>query len=397
MRALRVPAFRWYTLGRLAGSSTGPLRAIVQGWLVYQLTGSLLALGGVSSLRSGAMVLVAPVAGVLSDRIDKRIVMIVARVALTLTNIALALLTMTGALQLWHLLAGAVLEGIALAAKDPAERSLLAEIVSHGTLASAISTTSVFEGLMGMVAATVGGVMLDAVGAGSLFIALAVLFALCAFTYVHLPKTAGAGASTAAVHLDVLSVVRYLRADPTLPMLLALSFTRVLLLPYQTFLPALTEDRFGMGAAGLGWLKSAAGAGQLLSSLWVASLGYISEARERRTVIVAGVAAGIVLVLFVQMPILPLPFVLIFIESGIANVARVMNRSSLQVNCKAAYRGRVTSVSVMLMHLAHLGTVPTGALADRVGAVGVLTVLGLAAVVAHLAIGSRWESVAQQP
>ena len=134
LRALRDPGFRWYVLGRIAGSSTGPLRAIVQGWVIYQLTGSVLALGGVSSLRSAVMILIYPVAGILSDRLDKRMVMLGARAWLTLTNLGLAGLSFTGRLRLWHIFLAAVLEGLALATKDPAEKAILADIVSHGKL-----------------------------------------------------------------------------------------------------------------------------------------------------------------------------------------------------------------------------------------------------------------------
>ena len=83
--ALRSPAFRWYLAGRVTGSPTGPLRQVVEGWLMYQMTGSAMALAWVSSSRAIAMFLVAPFGGVLSDRFEKRWMMLAAR-AVLITN-----------------------------------------------------------------------------------------------------------------------------------------------------------------------------------------------------------------------------------------------------------------------------------------------------------------------
>ena len=60
IRALRFAGFRWFILGRVAGSPTGQMRQVVQGWLVYQIADSALALGWVSTVRALVMVVLAP-------------------------------------------------------------------------------------------------------------------------------------------------------------------------------------------------------------------------------------------------------------------------------------------------------------------------------------------------
>ena len=95
--SLRNRDYRWFWLARLAASASMEMGSVAQGWLVYQLTGSALALGWVSSARSIARLLLSLYGGALADRLQKRQVLIWARAAMMANVLSIAVLIFTGA------------------------------------------------------------------------------------------------------------------------------------------------------------------------------------------------------------------------------------------------------------------------------------------------------------
>jgi MFS family permease len=149
--------------------------------------------------------------------------------------------------------------------------------------------------------------------------------------------------------------------------LLVITLSRVLLgMPYQTFLPVFSEDIFGMGASGLGLLQSAAGVGAMAASLWVASLGDFR--RKGGLLLAAGLILGGGLLLFSQAPTFALALAALVVVGAAGNVCMVTNFTLLQTGVSDRVRGRVLSMAMWLWGFSPVGTVPSGALADRWGA-----------------------------
>ena len=86
---------------------------------------------------------------------------------------------------------------------------------------------------------------------------------------------------------------------------------------------------------------------------------------------------GLALVLFVQAPALPLVLAFLILVGAASNVCMVANQTLLQTNCQDDFRGRVMSVYMMVWGLSPLGTIPAGAVADRLGIRLVITVQGV--------------------
>lgn len=383
MEALRVRAFRWFLAGRLFGSPTGQMRMVVRGWLVYHLTGSALVLGWVTAAGAIAALVLAPLGGLMADRFDKRYVMMGARLALILDSTIMAILIFTGLVQPWHIAAMAVLESSALAFMGPAQRTMVSELVDRKSLFSALSVAAVFEGLMGVIGAYLAGWMIEALGPGGVYVIMAVLFASVGYTLNKLPPSNTRNAPRGSVHGDLLNGLRYMRASPIILTVLAVVLARSLFTqPYRAFQPAYVEGMLGLGASELGLLTSAAAAGALISSLIGASLG--NTRYKGYLLLGAGVAVGICLILFVQVPILPLPFIIVAIESGFSKLSDVLSNSLLQLNCRVEYRARVDSIRSLLMSASRLVAVPAGALVDTVGLTPVITVFGALVIVVHL-------------
>lgn len=383
-RALRYPGFRWFILGRIAGAPTGQMRSVAQGWLVYNLTGSALALGWVSAARAVIMLILAPVAGVLSDRFDKRAVMFAARVVLIVNTLWLAAQVYADALQAWHIVVAAMLDGVAFSLMDPALQAIISELVDRDTLLNAVSVAYVIEGLMGVIGAVAAGLVIEAFGAGGVFLTMAFLFSLAAYTLFRLPKGTVVIQHNTSMRTEIVAGMRYLRASPVLIALVGLTFARLMLVqPFNTFLPVFAGDDLGLDAAGLGLLTSATSVGALFSAIVTAALG---NTRHKGVLLLgSGIVGGLFGVLLFGVRAMPAPFIFAILAAGFNTTGDVLATTLIQSNCEAKFRGRVSAVVMMLWGLTSLIALPVGALVDRYGVSPVLIVLSVFVIIVHLA------------
>jgi len=383
--ALRNRDFRWFWIGRVAVSAGFQMSAVAQGWLVYELTGSALALGWVGTGRSVAMFLLSPFGGVLCDRTDKRSVLLWTRAAVILNSLLITILIATGSIQVWHLAASALLSGIFYSFMMPAQQTIIADMVDRETMLNAVSLNSIGMGLTGIFAASIAGVLVELIGVAGVYLLMVAFQMFALFAVSRLPKLGASQASYHSPWLDLTEGLRYTIREPMLLTLLGVVIIRVLfLMPYRTFMPKFSKEVMGFEAAGLGVLMAAPGAGSLISSLAVASLGDFR--RKGRLLLAAGVAGGIALILFANVPFFPLTLLSLALLGGMSNACMVTNNTLLQINSATQYRGRVMSIYMMLWGLTPLGTLPAGALADQFGIPIVITFQGASVILIFLAL-----------
>jgi predicted MFS family arabinose efflux permease len=257
----------------------------------------------------------------------------------------------------------------------PAQNAYLAELVDRKALLNAVSLNSVGMGLAGIFAASLAGFLIDAIGVEAVYFGIALLYLVVFLTLFKLPLTGTSDPGTRSVWADLYDGARYLRTCPVLIPLLALVFARgFLAMPYRTLMPKYAQDVMGLDASGLGVLVAAPGVGSLISSLVLASLGDFRG--KGKLLLGAGVVMGLALVLFANTQVFLLVLVLLAIVGAAGTICMVANRTLLQVNCDAPYLGRVMSAYMMMFGLTQLGTVPAGAVADRMGVPLVVAVQG---------------------
>jgi MFS family permease len=367
--------FRWLWFGSLAGAAGFEMSNVVQGWQVYDLTGSAFALGWVSAAWSVTSVTLSLFAGVLSDRVVKRQLVLWMRGGMAAVSLALAVLAIAGVMQVWHLAAASLARGALFALMMPAEQSYLAELVERKALLNALSLNSIGMGLAGIFAASIAGSLIDWIGPASVYIIMTVLYIVTVLVVIPLPRTRRAAPSGNSVWSDLRQGMGYLRASPGLVLLIGLGLARGLFtMSYRTFMPKYAEDVMGLDAAGLGILLAAPGVGSLISSLALAALGDLRG--KGRLLIGAGVTLGLFLVLFANVHAFVPVLVLLAVIGVAGNIAMVTNQALLQMNCEPAFLGRAMSTYMMMFGLSSLGTLPAGTIADRVGVPIVVTVQG---------------------
>jgi MFS family permease len=383
--ALRNVHFRWFWLGRLASSATMEMGMVAQGWLAYQLTGSALSLGLVTSGRSIARLILSLYGGALADRLEKRTILVWTRAAMLVNPLLLALLIVSGRLQVWHLVAYSVLSGIISSMMMPAQTAYLSQLVDRKALLNAVSLTSVGQGLMGIVGATLAGYTIDLLGVEAVYFVMAGLYATALFAIVKLPATGTEPGPKRSLWEDLRGGVSYLKVSPIMGILLVIALVRVLFgWSYRSLMPVYVEDVLKLDARWLGLLSAAPGVGSLLCSLVLASLGDFQA--KGRLLLASGIVMGISLILFVNVRSFAVMLLVLGLLGVVRNAGMVANQTLIQLNAEDGYRGRMTSMYMTILGLMPLGTIPAGAIADAMGVPFTITLYGALLLLAMLAL-----------
>ena len=129
LRAFRHRNFRLFFSGQSLSLVGTWVQHVAMSWLVYRLTGSPLMLGVTGFSGQIPVLLLAPFAGIWSDRANLRSLLLLTQTAAMIQATVLAVLTFTGIVQVWHVIALAVLLGVINAFDTPVRQAFLVELV----------------------------------------------------------------------------------------------------------------------------------------------------------------------------------------------------------------------------------------------------------------------------
>ena len=173
--SLRRPAFRRYFVGHVLSLLGFWIRVIVQGWLVYELTGRRDTLGYVTAAGLLPLLVLSPFGGVLADRVDRRkLLMALPWVAIT-ANVVLGILVLTEQVLIGHVFAAAILIGAARAIEIPVRNAFVSNLAGRTDLRNAIALNSAGFNVARVVGPALGAPLLWLVGVGPCFIIAAAM------------------------------------------------------------------------------------------------------------------------------------------------------------------------------------------------------------------------------
>jgi len=174
--ALRHRNFALFWTGQLVSLIGSWMQTTAQSWLVYRLTGDPLALGMVAFANTLPSFVFTLAAGVISDRVDRRWMIIGLQAVMMLLAFTLAALTLSGVVQFWHVLVLAALLGTANALEMPTRQSYLVEMVGREDLMNAIALNSSIFNMARVIGPAIAGVVINSIGEGPAFLANGVSF-----------------------------------------------------------------------------------------------------------------------------------------------------------------------------------------------------------------------------
>jgi MFS family permease len=377
-RALQHRNYRLFIAGQLISLVGTWMQSVAESWLVYRLTGSAVLLGLVGFANRIPVLLFSTVGGAVADRYSRHHVVIATQVASMSLAGLLAFLTLSGTVQVWHLLAIAAALGVVNAFDLPARQALVVQLVSRDTLPNAIALNStIFNGAR-VVGPAIAGILVASVGEGWCFFANAVSYIAVIAGLLAMKVPPGARPERPASALaHIVEGFRFVaHSRPIRALLLLLGLVSLMGTPYAVLMPILADQRFHAGAEGLGILMGAAGVGALIGALRLARRTTLQG--YGRSVAGAATVLGVSLVAFSLAQNLWLALALL-LPVGYAMMTQMgASNTLIQSMVPDALRGRVMAMyAMMFMGMAPVGALVAGALAERIGAAPTVAVGGV--------------------
>ena len=181
--ALLHSDFRKLFYNYVLTSAAGWASLLGRGWLIFELTGSSSNVGWVTFGGMAPMLFLGPVAGTLADRLDRRYMAMASALFGALVSFVLAVLTLSGAVTMWHIVVLAVLQGVAMSAVTPASEAIIPSLVPKEHLLSAVSFRGIARHGSKVIGPFLGGVMMAILddGTGWVFMLTSVFFLLAGY------------------------------------------------------------------------------------------------------------------------------------------------------------------------------------------------------------------------
>jgi len=386
---LRYRNYRLWFFGQMVSLMGTWMQNMAQGWLVYQITGSRLALGIIGFAGSIAQVALMLPAGLVADRVSKRTVLIITQSVMMTLAFVLAALVATDTVRAWHIAVLAFTLGVANAFDAPARQAIAVELVEdRKDLGKAIMLNSVMFNSGRVVGPAVAGMVLAAVGAawcfalnGLSFVAVIIALALMRFSPRELAPRSGAMFAQIAVGL------RYVRDSAGVrTVILMLGVSSLFANAYSTLLPVFAQDVLHVGEKGLGMLSAATGLGALVGAFGLASLRDIK--RKGILLLASYLWVPAVAILYAFSRSFPVSLGLLALAGFGGSVQPAMTNTVVQSLVPDALRGRVMAVyALVFFGSMSLGSLQAGAVAQALGptagvALGATVALLFAATVA---------------
>lgn len=385
--SMRSHNYRLYVISQLLANTSGWMQRIATDWLVLELTGSVAMVGLTVALQFTPILVLGAYGGVISDRYNKRIILICTQSSAAIFSGILAVLALTGTAQVWHVFALVAALGFVAVIDGPARAAFVTEMVGHSRLRNAISVNASIFHLGGLVGPALAGVLIALAGPGWAIAANSVAAMIVAIAFASM-RTAELGKAphVAKAKGQIREALNYVLAKPAiLWSLVTLSFVSVFGMSLPILLAGMANSVHDSGSAGYGLYSSLVAAGALV--------GALASTRRRilrlRTIVISALIYGILQALAGFAPVYVM-FLMLLPTIGLARLLFATAVESMtQLSSNHAIRGRVMSIFTMVVVGGQaIGGPLMGWLAEHYGPATAMVVSGVVPAVAALVIAT---------
>jgi MFS family permease len=354
------------------------MQAVAQGWLVYKLTDSPFVLGFVGFAASAPAVLLMLPGGVLADHFDRKRVVAVSQLAQAGSALFVAVAVLTGRAAVWHIVAAALVVGVAQSFSAPAFQAMIIDLLEdRSRLPNAIAMNSLQFNSSRVIGPLIAGVTLAAWGPFWCFFINAVSFLPLTWVLFRIPDRQARSEAANGMAQRLAEGFRFVRQDRlVLLLLIVVGLASLFAYPLINLMPVLARSTFSNDAAGLGYLMAAVGLGTLAGAL---TLSMRTPRAERAPLLIAvsllvnGLALSLLGVFEKRALVIPL-----LVICGVAMVVcMALCNTAVQARVPDALRGRILSMYTFSFFAAiPLGNLAAGWVAERRGLMISLLLLG---------------------
>ncbi|HXN24109.1 MAG TPA: MFS transporter [Candidatus Dormibacteraeota bacterium] len=366
-RALRHSEFRFFWSGNFVSNIGSWMQNVAQGWLILQLTDSPFWLALVGFAQQIPALFFSLFAGVIADRVPRRKMLLFTQSAMMILALLLAVPAQLHVISVRQIVVIAFLAGIIMSLNAPTYQAAIRDLVPREDTLNAIALNSIQFNSSRVLGPSFAGFAIAGLG-------IAACFYLNALSY--LPLLFVIGRVSFPPHPireehswrgEMVEGFRYVQGHREILVLIVLvGMVSMFGLPYLVMMPAFARDVLHVGAAGLGYLVAAAGAGALLGGVHLARL---KPHHHRGPLVLSATMiffAAILLFCLSRSPLLSTALLAIAGGAMVTSVATI--NSLIQTIVPASLLGRVVSIYMMAyLGLTPLGSLLVGGLAEFVG------------------------------
>jgi MFS family permease len=354
--SLSIRNYRVFAAGGIVSNTGTWMGRVAQDWLVLTILTdhSAVALGTVTGLQFLPFLLLAPWAGMIADRFSKRHILFVTQFALLATALALAVLTGLGVVELWHVYALALIQGVATAIDNPARQTFVSEMVDHDRISNAVALNSASFNLGRLIGPALAGLLIAWVGvAPALFVnAASFVFVLAALVMMNpaeltpAPRARGKG--------QIREGLRYVKGRPDIVLIMFLVFVLGTFgMNFQVTMALMATMVYDKGPGEYGILGSIMAIGSLTAALLSAR-----RAEPRLRVLLAALAGFTVATGLLSVAPTYEAFAVLLVPTGLTALTALTTANAMvQTSVDPAVRGRVMALYMAIF----MGGTPFGA------------------------------------
>ncbi len=396
-RALSYPDYFWFWSSYFVSNVGSWMQGIAQGWLLFELTSSPFYLGLFSSLRMVMLLSFFILGGIMSDRIDRRKVMLAIQWISALTALGLAVLVSTHAIRVWHIFVLGAITSTTWAFEQPVRQALLPQLVKREDLVNALALNALTWNGAGLLGPSLVGMSVPYIGIDGCFYVnvvsyLAVIGALLRMNVPALNHAEG----RSSVLQSLRDAFGYVRGERIIMTFLSVSaIFNIFGRSYITLLPVFAKDVLRLGASGFGFISAGPGLGTIIGSLTLATLGRVEAKRSRMVTIL--IAFSACLFAFALSGDAGLAFGFLVAVGTLSTVFETLMNTSIQLRVEEAFRGRVSGFYGLTGGgLREFGGMQAGFVAEWTSApIAISAGAVVLAIVGYMFLGSRLRNLAE--
>jgi predicted MFS family arabinose efflux permease len=367
LSALRHRDFRLLWLGTFASNIGSWAQKVTTAWLIYHITNDEKWLG-IDAFASGIpTALLLPWGGVVSDRVNRRNLLVWTNVVSAGLAFTLTALVFSDSLQVWHIVVVSALSGIVQALMVPASTSILPSLVGERDTANAIALNSLQFNVSRVIGPAIGGATLIYLGASYSFALNGLSFLVMIVALVLITTVPAAKPTSESVSDNFRGGLQFVKKAGNIRTLLFLVMLAAFFgAPMISMLPALTKSVLHRDASTYSLLLSSFGVGAVVAAGFVA-LRSRSSPKPCRAVPYLSIFGACLIAVAFQLPI---PIVVLLVAlSGFAFISTMIRLGTAIIQSSPdEYRGRVTSLQSLGFRLGQpLGSLVAGFVAHEFG------------------------------
>ena len=277
----------------------------------------------------------------MSDRWERRKVMLWIQVISALTALGLALLVSFKAIQVWHIFVLGAITSTTWAFEQPVRQALIPQMVKREDLVNALALNAVTWNGAGLLGPSLVGLSVGTIGIDGCFYVNVVsyLAVIGALMQMHVPPNRSDG-PRATVLQSLFDGFGYVRREKVITTFLLVSaIFNIFGRSFITLLPVFAKEILRVGASGLGFIAAGPGLGTIFGSLSLASLGRVEA---RRSILISILLAfSLTLFAFAASVDFRVAFTCLVVVGALSTVFETLLNTSIQLRVVEAYRGRV--------------------------------------------------------